>query len=281
LLSYRHGYHAGNYADLLKHFVQTEILQYMCKKDKPFDYIDTHAGAGMYRLDSGFSAKNSEYKNGISHYYPRSEDTPEELNNYVEQIASRNSANKLRYYPGSPCVAENFLRHGDKAWLFELHGADCEVLDRHFEKKRQVRVRQEDGFEALIGLLPCQSRRAFVLIDPPYEKKADYRLVVDTIIKAHQKMPSTTFALWYPVVQRERIQEIKKRLIRSKIRNIVQFELGVTADTEDYGMTSAGMIVINPPWTLTKAVESVLPSMAKKVSEDGEPHFIVEQWVAE
>lgn len=283
MLSYRHAYHAGNFADLLKHLIQIEILKYMGKKEKPFEYIDTHAGAGAYRLDSSMAEKNKEYQNGIGRFLRDETNIPkiEGLVNLVRDCDKKLGAGDGILYPGSPLIASELLRPQDKAWLYELHSTDFPLLKEQFVRNKHVFVRQEDGFKGLLGLLPCASRRAFVLIDPPYEIKDDYSKVVSIVEKAHRKMSNAIFAIWYPVVERDRIDLIKSQFIESGIRSIAQFELGVKADTDEKGMTSAGMIVINPPWTLFGQMQELLPKLADVVSQDGQPHFRCEEWVGE
>lgn len=294
MLSYRHAFHAGNFADLLKHIVQIEVLQYLRNKDKPFEYIDTHAGAGCYALDEAMAAKNKEYLNGIGHFMALTEQgaaqakpsldntVPEPVNALLEQVrVCRERLGQNNVYPGSPGIALQLLRKQDKAWLFELHSTDYRLLQQTVGRNRKVHVRQEDGFQGLLGLLPCQSRRALVLMDPPYEMKDDYQKVVDITVKAHKKMPNTVFAIWYPVVERERIDQIKAAFIASGIRSVQQYELGVRPDSSGFGMTSAGMIVVNPPWVLMSKMQSLLPVLAQTVSLDGESHFKCEEWVGE
>ncbi|MEJ2046020.1 MAG: 23S rRNA (adenine(2030)-N(6))-methyltransferase RlmJ [Reinekea sp.] len=280
MLSYRHGYHAGNFADVLKHFVQVELLKYLHNKDKPFDYIDTHAGAGRYQLNKGFAKKKQEYLNGITKLWPDGDESFNDLHDYLALIRNLNQ-NTLTLYPGSADIAAHWLREQDKGWYFELHGDDFQHLQQQYGKIRRIKLRQEDGFKALSALLPTQSRRALVLIDPPYELKEDYRRIISSVKQAYKKMPQAIFAIWYPVVDRARVRDIQRHFQHSGIRNIVRYELGIQADTRDYGMTSAGMIVINPPWTLNDTVNRVLPGLAKKFSLDGDPHYQIEQWVGE
>jgi 23S rRNA (adenine2030-N6)-methyltransferase len=256
-------------------------LEYLLKKDKPFDYIDTHAGAGVYKLASTMSSKNAEYKTGISHFWPNGNTHNSVIQKYIEAVASFNKTNELKFYPGSPAIANFFLRHIDKAWLYELHPADIELLEQQFGDKRRIKVRQEDGFNALPSLLPTQSRRAFILIDPPYELKGDYHRVIDSVKKSHKRMPGATFAIWYPVVDRKQIGELHRRLKHSGIKNIAVFELGIKADEDGRGMTSSGMIVINPPWTLFESMQQTLPVLAKTICKEGEGIFKCEQLVAE
>lgn len=284
MLSYRHGFHAGNFADVLKHLVQVEILTYLQKKDKPLDYIDTHAGAGLYRLQGDMAAKNCEFDNGIGRLLPGhpglSAPSLEALQPYLDSVLAHNAGGRLRVYPGSPAIACGLLRPQDKAWLFELHPADTEQLRRNCAG-RNIHIRGEDGFKGLAALLPTPSRRALVLIDPPYELKEDYQRVVDALKLIHRKMPTATVALWYPVVERGRIDQLERQIVTSGIRRVEQFELGIRADTDGHGMTASGMIVVNPPWTLRATMEQLLPALAKLLSEDGGEHQRIRTLVGE
>ncbi len=284
MLSYRHAFHAGNFADLLKHIVQFEILQYLLKKDKPFEYIDTHAGAGIYQLNSPMADKTQEYLTGIGRFVGNEQHDLPEIQPFlahINQCIEAYSAIEKDLYPGSPTIAEQLLRPQDRAWLFELHSADFPLLEQQFSRNRRIFTRQEDGYKGLLGLLPCASRRALVLVDPPYEIKDDYEKVVSVIQQAYRKMPNATFAIWYPVVQRDRIDSIKEQFVQSGVRSVVQFELGIKADTESFGMTSAGMIVINPPWTLFSYMQDLLPKLAAIMSVDNKLHYRCEEWVGE
>ncbi|TRX55191.1 23S rRNA (adenine(2030)-N(6))-methyltransferase RlmJ [Thalassomonas sp. M1454] len=278
MLSYRHSFHAGNFADVLKHIVQVEILDYMGQKDKVFDYIDTHSGAGLFNLNSEHSQKVGEYLNGIAKL---SADKFPELREYFRAIEVHNEANKLDFYPGSPVIAQHFLRDEDKAWLFELHPTDFELLNENIRQSRRVKVKQEDGFAGLLSIVPPISRRAFVLIDPPYEIKTDYDKVFRTVAKAHKKFPTGTYAIWYPVVDRVRIDKLENSFIKSGIKDIQRFELGLSADTDERGMTSSGMIVINPPWTLKKKMQDLLPKLVNAVDDGNGAFFKCDVLVAE
>ncbi len=264
MLSYRHSYHAGNYADVLKHMVLIECLKHMTAKDKPFSYIDTHAGAGLYALTSAQASKLEEYRNGIGKLWGNAEPL---LQPYLTTIRRYNKGQALRYYPGSPLIAAQFLRPQDQAWCYELHPNDSTTLATNCKPFKKCRVKPEDGLQGLISLLPPVSRRALVLIDPSYEVKTDYQLVVKTIAQAHRRFATGTYALWYPVVKRAQIQQMEKALKQTGIRNIQLFELGLTGDTDERGMTASGMIVINPPWTLQKAMTDVLPLLQELLSD--------------
>ena len=266
MLSYRHSYHAGNHADVLKHIILIEVLQYLTKKDSPFDYIDTHAGAGLYNLQSDHASKLQEYTQGIAKLKP--EDWPE-LATYFDIIAHNNPEDKLKFYPGSPVIAEYFLRRKDRSWLYELHPKDAELLANNLGGNKGTRVMMEDGFKGLLSLLPPVSRRGLVLIDPSYEIKTDYKGVFDTINSAYKKFSTGTYILWYPVTDRMNIDTLERRFKRSGIKNIQQYELAIAPDQFGTGMSASGMIVINPPWTLKKKMEQVLPKLVSVLGGEG------------
>jgi 23S rRNA (adenine2030-N6)-methyltransferase len=258
MLSYRHGFHAGNFADILKHYALSLVLDYLTQKDKPLTYIDTHAGAGMYSLSDEFAQKTGEYLNGINKLYQVS-DLPESFENYVDLINELNANAALEVYPGSPSIAKNLLRQDDTAHFFELHPNDFLALAALFTEQRRRFTHNSDGYTGLVGLLPPPSRRALVLIDPPYEIKTDYQVAIKTLVKAYKSFNSGTYILWYPVVKRELIEQMELELQQSGIKNVVQLELALATDNNEFGMTSSGLFIVNPPWTLLKEMQQTLP----------------------
>jgi len=200
LLSYRHAFHAGNFADVLKHSVLTLVLEYMTRKEKGFTYIDSHSGAGMYSLHEEYAQKTGEYKEGIAKIIAAKDDEncPESLSPYLELINQLNSEDdELTIYPGSPGIAKQILRRQDSAHLFELHPTDILHLTEYCQRWRKSYVKQTDGYKGVLGLVPPPSRRGVVLIDPPYELKEDYTKAVGTIVKAYEKFATGTYILWY------------------------------------------------------------------------------------
>lgn len=264
MLSYRHAFHAGNFADVLKHVVLVEILQYFKLKEKPFDYIDTHAGAGFYDLQSRESEKLGEFRDGIARLNPH--DWPG-LEVYLQRVAACNPNGGLKHYPGSPAVAQGLLRQQDRVSLFELHPADHAVLQQNFRRDRRFHVYQENGYSGLLRLLPPPSRRAVVLLDPSYEVKTDYAQLVQTLAKAWRKFPGGVYALWYPVIERQRTEEFVGSIAASGMRDVQRFELGVEADAPGRGMTASGMLVVNPPWTLRATMAQLLPRLAETLAQ--------------
>lgn len=278
MLSYRHAFHAGNHADVLKHIVWQQVLLHLNRKDKPYCVIDTHAGAGMYRLKSAEAQKTAEYAAGIAKLWPLAAEQdamPEVITDYLDAVQTANGGSSdLQQYPGSPWFTTQALRWDDRAWFCELHPKDFPLLEQTLAAadvhRRKVKALRKDGFIELVAKLPPHEKRGAVLIDPSYEIKDDYKRVVDVLIQAHKRFAGGTYALWYPVVDRNRIRQLEQGLMDSGISNIHQYELGVESDTQAVtygsGMTASGMIVINPPWTLEEQMSEALPWLVNQLT---------------
>lgn len=277
MLSYRHSFHAGNHADVLKHTVQSLIIESLKEKEKPFLYLDTHAGAGRYLLSGEHAERTGEYLEGIARIWQR-EDQPAELAAYMSAIKHFNRNESLRYYPGSPLIARQLLREEDKLHLTELHPSDFPLLRSEFQKDSRARVLRDDGYQQLKAQLPPPSRRGLILMDPPYELKTDYQDVVKGIQEGYKRFATGTYALWYPVVMRQQIKKMLRDLEATGIRRILQIELGVRPDSDQRGMTASGMIVINPPWKLEQQMNNVLPWLLQALVPSGTGHQLV-KWV--
>ena len=280
MLSYHHSFHAGNHADVLKHTVQSLIISALKEKEKPFFYLDTHAGAGRYQLSGEHAERTGEYLEGISRIWQQP-DAPELLQPYFDAIHALNRGDTLRYYPGSPLIARHLLREDDKLQLTELHSSDYPLLRNEFSKDSRARVERADGYQQLKARLPPPSRRGLILIDPPYEMKSDYQAVVKGIQEGHKRFSTGIFALWYPVVLRQQIKHMLRDLEATGIRNILQIELAVRPDSAQRGMTASGMIVINPPWKLAGQMKTLLPWLHQKLVPAGTGNFSVTQVVPE
>lgn len=270
MLSYRHSFHAGNFADIIKHIVLVKILEHLIKKETPFEYIDTHSGAGLFNLKSSEAQKLQEYANGINKLEPK--DFPE-LARYFEVVQSFNTLGALDFYPGSPSIAKYFMRPQDRAWLFELHPTDYELLSKNMWGHKKVRVSCSDGFDGMAALLPPTCRRGLILMDPSYEIKSDYNRVFDMFVKGYNKFSTGIYAIWYPVVERQKIDILEGKFVQSGIKNIQRFELGISADSVERGMNASGVIVINPPWTLFDKMSRVLPRLAHSLGAINGPLF--------
>jgi len=210
MLSYRHAFHAGNHADVLKHTVLVHLLRYLTQKDKPLWFIDTHAGAAAYALDEGYATKKAEYESGIGRLWAR-DDLPQPVADYVEQVRALNPDGALRRYPGSPQLALQLLRKQDRLRMFELHSTESRLLQQYFrgDAPRAI-VQAGDGFAGLQAVLPPPSRRALVLIDPSYEDKGDYRQVLKALRDAQKRFRAGVYAVWYPQVAAPRVAPVSR-----------------------------------------------------------------------
>jgi 23S rRNA (adenine2030-N6)-methyltransferase len=282
MLSYRHAFHAGNHADVLKHFIEVQLLRYIAQKDKPFWFIDTHAGAGCFALDSGYAAQNAEFESGIARLWDR-DDLPAPLAEYVKLVKQFNPDGHLKLYPGSPLVALELLREQDRMRLFELHPTDSEILHQNFSGHgSQVMIQTADGFGALKALLPPPPRRALVMIDPSYEIKQDYQRVVEALREGLKRFASGIYAAWYPQLQRAEAMRLPGQLKRLPVKSWLNVSLSVQAPSEDgFGMHGSGMFIINPPWLLHGILQEVMPYLAdvlaaKAPGQTGECGFVLE-----
>ncbi|MDP5293480.1 23S rRNA (adenine(2030)-N(6))-methyltransferase RlmJ [Oceanimonas sp. CHS3-5] len=276
MLSYRHAFHAGNHADVLKHAVQAFILESLCAKDKGYSYIDTHSGAGGYTLSHEWTQKKAEYLGGIAKLWNEQQKWPQ-LAGYFAAIKAMNQGDELEHYPGSPLVAAHFQRPQDKLTLMELHHNEVELL-RHNLAGDGVAIHHRDGFEGLVGLLPPTPKRGLVLIDPPYELKEDYQRVASTLKKAHKRWPIGIYAVWYPLLAKavDRSDGLKAALAKLGFEQVLCAELSVQAQADDFGMHGSGMIVLNPPWKLDEKLAELLPALSRTLAQDEQAGFSLE-----
>lgn len=291
MLSYRHGFHAGNHADVLKHFVLIELLNYLGQKDTAYTYVDTHSGAGLYSLDTGYATKNAEFETGIAPLWDR-DDVPAPLQAYLDLVKAMNPSGKMRYYPGSPYCANEVMRAQDRLRLFELHPSEIKILSENFRKLeahkaeqgerqsvrgKRIMINAGDGFEGLKAILPPPSRRGLVLIDPPYEVKDDYRRVKVCLEDALARFPTGTYAVWYPVLSRIESKQLPERLKRIPANGWLNVTLSISGPTPDgFGLHSSGMFIINPPWTLEATLREVMPYLVRVLGKDVSAKFELE-----
>jgi 23S rRNA (adenine2030-N6)-methyltransferase len=306
MFSYRHAFHAGNHADVLKHTVLIAVLRHLTQKDAALTVLDSHAGAGLYRLDGDYAETSGEAADGIVRLVhqgkpnvPTSEAARKimadglapALQDYVDMVASFNSKDALRVYPGSPFIIQRLLGGRDKLKLFELHPTDAKSLAANIaqlEAGRQVAVLREDGFEGYKKFLPPPARRALLLCDPSYEIKSDYARVATMIADALKRFPTGTYAVWYPIIPRPEAHELPRKLktlatkagkswlnatLTVKSSKLTTTETG---DTKRPGLPASGMVVINPPHTLKALLQAALPQMAVVLAQDRNAAFTLE-----
>ncbi len=291
MFSYRHAFHAGNHADVLKHLVLVQLLAYLNQKETAAMVIDTHAGAGVYALDSEHATRSAESVDGIGRLWER-DDLPPAAAEYVAQIRTLNPSGRLKSYPGSPFLAEQMMRPQDRLRLFELHPTDLKVLQENFRRRqahaaangqriagrgKRVMVERSDGFAALKALLPPPSRRGLVLIDPPYEDKDDYRKVRVAFEEAQKRFATGTYAIWYPALARLESQQLPERLKRLAAGDWLSVTLTVGAPlAEGRGLRSSGMFILNPPWTLHATLQNTLPWLTAVLAQDDSARFTLQ-----
>jgi 23S rRNA (adenine2030-N6)-methyltransferase len=259
MLSYRHGFHAGNFADVHKHIVLTLLLQALRRKDSPFCVIDTHAGAGRYDLDSAAAEKNREYTTGIGRVWQQSP-VPETMDSYLQTIRAINGSDEVpvpQYYPGSPFFEQHLLRPQDRLVLCELHNSEYPLLKNYFRHDRRVSVQHQDGYDALKALLPPRERRGLVLIDPAYELKDEYTRCLTALMNACQRWPTGIFACWYPVQADNRCRTLLRGIEASGIRKVLLAEFNLAVRGYGKSMIGTGMMIINPPWQLEQQLAGI------------------------
>jgi 23S rRNA (adenine2030-N6)-methyltransferase len=278
MLSYRHAFHAGNHADVLKHLLLIQLTRYLGQKEKPFWVIDTHAGAGLYELGTGYATQLKEFDSGIGKLWAR-QDLPEALTEYVNLVRGINPDGALRFYPGSPWLAFKTIRPQDRLRLFELHSSDNRILRENFsDHTRRVGIANSNGFDALKALLPPPPRRALVLIDPSYEIRDDYQLVINGLKDALTRFATGTYAIWYPQLAKPDARQLPEKLKRLPVKNWLHVALTVHAPALDgFGMHGSGMFIINPPWTLHNTLTEVMPYLVKVLGQDAGASHTLEQ----
>ena len=267
MLSYLHGYHAGNHADVLKHTVLTALLARLVAKDKPLRYIDTHAGAGGYDLRSSAAQRNREHEGGAGKIWAATE-APAAVSRWLTLAQSYNGSGALKRYPGSPWLARELLRPTDDLFLFEMHPAEHRALKKATDGDRRARVLREDGLTACIGLVPPPSKRALIMIDPSYELRDEHRGVVDALVKLHKRFATGVVAIWYPVIERRWVERFERALRATRIDGIATYELTVARERPSGGLVGSGMFIVNPPWQLDEELDAALPWLAQRLAVD-------------
>ncbi|MDE3010050.1 MAG: 23S rRNA (adenine(2030)-N(6))-methyltransferase RlmJ [Pseudomonadota bacterium] len=277
MLSYRHAFHAGNHADVLKHAVLVALLEHLGQKDKPWWYVDSHAGAGLYDLQGDYASRNGEFENGIARLWTRT-DLPPMLAPYVEVVRGLNPDGRLRYYPGSPWCALQCARAEDRLRLFELHSTDHRLLAQNFaDAGRRVRIETGDGFAGLRAVLPPPSRRGLVLIDPSYEIKTDYARVPEALAQALARFANGTYVIWYPLLQTSDSRAMLQQLRALRPPSWLHVSLSVQSPAATgFGMHGSGLFIVNPAWTLPGLLQATLPWLVDAMRQDAGAGFTLD-----
>ncbi len=264
-MNYRHAFHAGNFADVFKHAVLTLALGALHRKDAPFCYLDTHAGAGRYDLEDAPAQASGEYRDGIARLWDW-RDPPEELAAYLGAVRALNLCGRLRYYPGSPLLARSLLRAQDRMALCECQPEVAARLAREFAGDRQVTVRcGEDGYRVLKAWLPPRERRGLVLIDPPYEAEDEFGRVIAALCAAHRRWPTGTYMVWYPIKTRPPVARFHHALRESGIRKILVVECLLYPEDVALRLNGCGLVILNPFWRLDQVLNRLFPILIERL----------------
>jgi 23S rRNA (adenine2030-N6)-methyltransferase len=268
-MNYRHVFHAGNFADVVKHAILARLAEYLKLKEKAFRVIDTHAGTGMYDLSSERAQKTGEWRDGIGRLFAAAlaPEVSSLLKPYLDAVAAENPDGALLRYPGSPAIMRHLLRKQDRLTAIELHPDDSAELGGLFDGDYQVRVITLDGWLALGAHLPPKEKRGLVIVDPPFEQTGEFERIVEGLVKAHRRWQGGIYALWYPIKDRAGVAGFAKDLKQSGIPKILDIRLLVRPPSSDTRLDGTGMIVVNPPYTLEAELQTLLPALTKVLAQ--------------
>ncbi len=282
-MNYRHAFHAGNFADVFKHILLTRMLIHLARKPTPFRYLDTHAGIGLYDLHGEEARRGAEWQNGIGRIDPdRFPETARALiAPYLDIVGPRDATGRPSLYPGSPILALELSRPQDRLIFCELHAPGAATLRQNLGKTSRAKVVEIDGYLALNAFVPPPERRGLVLIDPPFESRAEFDALLAGLVAAHGKWPTGIYVLWYPLKSRESVSHFTTAVMASSIRRVAQIELMVDRAAYQRGqLGGCGMVVVNPPFPLEEEAGHILPALANVLGSQ-EPGSWQWRWLAE
>lgn len=269
MLSYQHGFHAGNFADLHKHLTLALLLEALNRKAKPWSYLETHSGRGLYDLRDAQAAKTGEYQDGIAKLWAYVADNA--LGRYIDLVRGLNPTSDLQTYPGSPQIAASMARADDSIHLMELHPQEAVSLKTNFRGYENVAVHHRDGYEGVLAHLPPKPNRGLLLIDPAYEVKDEYVQVAKFLPKALKRWGNGSIAVWYPVLAAQRHEQMIKGVVAGCADHaILRSEMHVAAPAER-GMFGSGMLLINPPWQIDQQLEQLVPLLLNDLLKGSKP----------
>lgn len=276
MLSYQHGYHAGNFADVIKHIALTRLLNYLTLKDKPLFYLETHSGKGLYDLKNKQAEKTQEYKQGVKLIWGARNSLPAVFQDYIHPLEELNPTGELRYYSGSPFLTIHKLRLHDRMYFCELHPREFETLSQLPRLNKKAHFSNCDGIAAMKALLPPPEKRGLIFIDPSFEVKDEYKEIPLAIKHAYSRFATGVFCLWYPLVNKKLTDKLHRGMKEIDAKNSLCIEFNLTsAPTE--GMSGCGLWVINPPFTFAEEMQAVLKSL-KAYFNPGVSSYIIENY---
>lgn len=281
-MNYRHGFHAGNFADVLKHLLLVRLLVYLTRKETPFRVIDTHAGDGAYDLRAEEAERTGEWRDGIARLADLSAASTkarELLAPYLEIVGAMDAEGRPDLYPGSPLIARRIMRAQDRAIFCELHPQAAAKLAAFCADDPRVKVIPIDGYVGLGAYAPPKERRGLVLIDPPFEQRDELSRTLDAFLKAHRKWPTGIYALWRPVKDDSETRAFHRALGASGVRRVLGVELSIGALSDPRRLHRAGLVVVNPPFVFEEEARVLLPFLAKRLAQGEGAGFRLE-WLA-
>lgn len=266
-MNYRHAYHAGNHADVLKHLVLSRLLALLAKKDAPYAYLDSHAGIGLYDLRGDQASRTGEWLEGIQRVW-QADDVPALFDDYLGVIRALNPDGQLRYYPGSPEVARELSREQDRLQLNEKHPEDGQLLKANMKYDRRVAVHLGEGWHVPRALLPTAQKRAVLLIDPPFEQADELQRCAQAMKESIARMRQAVVAIWYPIKDQRQLKRFYQDLQGTGAPKLLRVELLVhAADNADVGLNGSGLAIAKPPWGLEDELRSVLPWLGQNLGQ--------------
>ncbi len=268
MLSYRHLFHAGNYADVFKHALLVRLFTALGAKDKPYCYLDTHAGIGRYDLTHAWAQKVREYETGIGRLWQR-QDIPKLLEPYMAIVRGENHGRKLRFYPGSPLIARRLLRPNDRMVLTELNATDFEELKQVLQGARNVAIHLMDAYQGLKAFLPPKERRGLVLIDSSFDRSREFARLAAAVKLAHERWASGVYAVWYPIMEPAPMRDFADKIARSGIRKVLRIELTIRETGETEFIPGCGMLIVNPPWHFEDEAAALVAYLQPVLAIDG------------
>lgn len=275
-MNYRHAFHAGNFADVVKHVVLARILFHLAKKDAPFRVIDTHAGIGLYDLAGDEAERTGEWRGGIGRI--RDAVLPPEIREllapYFETLEAVRGLHGPSAYPGSPLIAQHLSRAQDRLIFIEKHPKDVIALEEAVGRDVRAKVIALDGWTALNAYVPPKERRGLVLVDPPFEEKGEFGRMAEALARAHRKWPTGVYALWYPLKNPVETRGFLRALKETGIPKMLRVELTVRRETEGGPLAGTGMIIVNPPWTLADEMDRILPHFCRILRQTSDAEWI-------
>ena len=265
---------------MFKHAVVLQLATLIGRKQKPFLYLDTHAGCGRYDLSHAWAQKNREFENGIARIFGQ-DDVPASVHPYLDAVRQYNPDGKLRFYPGSPLLVCRVLRADDRMALTELNRDDCARLERHFKSERRVQVRNMDGYQALKAFLPPKERRGLILIDSSFDRANEFQRLAEATVAAHKLFATGVYAIWYPLVEPQAVRGFEQLIVESGLRKVLKLELSVHPGDWQNSLRGSAMLVINPPYGFDTSAAPMLHWLWKALSVDAAGRYRVKWLVGE